>query len=83
MLTCPIIDYDIDTRYPSPSLIPCLGCIIPHQLYTLDQAVEAIGTVKQIFDLVTNELSQMKDMLLSEDDEMFNKRLYSFWSSTH
>ena len=72
MLTCPIIDYDIDTRYPSPTLIPCLGCNIPHQLYTQDQAMEAIQYVKQIMELVTNELPQMKDMLLSENDEMFN-----------
>ena len=72
MLACPIMEYDFDTRYPSPSLIPCLGCNIPHQLYTIDQAIEAIDAVRRIMEMVTNMLSQMKDMLLSENDGMFD-----------
>ncbi|KAI6660974.1 Sacsin-like [Oopsacas minuta] len=71
MLTCSLMDYDFDTRYPSASLIPCLCNYIPQQLYSLNQAEDAIVIVNQIIILVTNTFPDLRKMLAPQNHQMF------------
>ena len=71
VLTCPLMNYGIDTRYPPASLIPFLGCYVPQQLYTVDQAKEAIENVKEIFDLLARAMYP-DQIILSETDPMLS-----------
>ncbi|KAI6651970.1 Sacsin-like [Oopsacas minuta] len=66
-LTIPLMNYDIDTRIPSATI----GCYIPQQTITLEQAIEAIQNAEEIINLITNELPVMKEMMLDQNDPIF------------
>ena len=71
VLTCTLMNYDVDTRYPPASLIPFLGCYLPQQLYTVDQAREAIDNVKEITVLLTRIMyPDSTGIILFEQDPM-------------
>ena len=69
-LTLPLLNYDIDTGDASTVFLPTIGigCLIPHQIFSLSQANQAIQNAKEVMLLLMQNFPVLNAALLSEDD---------------
>ena len=67
-LAIPLINYEMETRIPSATCTPGMGSYIPQQIFTEEQAREAIRNATRLIKLFMKEFPELRECILSEDD---------------
>ena len=70
----PLMNYDMETRVPSVTCTPGMGCYIPQQIFTADQAIEARTNARLFIQLLIREFPEMNAMVLNESEAMLRSQ---------